>query len=1072
MKKQFFLTLISFLLCSIVLAQSGEIKGLVISKTDNEPLIGVAIIVAGSSNGTVTDIDGKFTLKNVTPESILQVSYVGFEPQSITVGSNTTLNIILQENTNSLDEVVVVGYGAVKKSSMVGAISTVTAKEIEKRPITSVGAAFYGAAPGMMATSSSGVPGDDPLVRIRGFGTINSSSEPIIVVDGAIFEISLRTLNPQDIESISVLKDASATAIYGSRGANGVILVTTKQGKKDHDTFTVTVNQGINTRFIPQYEDVSPQEYYQLMYEAKRNSLVYGSNIPLANATALAAQGGQYKGETYNSIFDELKYNPFYGIDNNDIINPVTGQINPNATRLKWGDDLDWFDPMSRVGMRTDISVSTSGGTKKGDHHISVNYLDDNAWMERSYTKRLSVRANVNHQPAKWLKFGTNVTGSIVDSYNQGWSGGSGQNPFYVARIMGPIYPVYLHDPVTGGYILDSNGEKIYDGGGGQEIDGVLYPTRPIFGGNRNIVAELFADDMKYKRSSVVSRTYADLIFFEGFKFTASANITYSSYAGSSYQSSEIGIAAPSGTSSRSNRINSVYNYQQLFSYDKTFNKLHAISAVLGHEYTEVNTNQMNHGKKEQIIPGNNELDNFTTITNASSSQVGHNAEGYFFRTNYSYDQGKYILEASARRDGSSKFYRGKSRWGNFWSVGLGWTITQEEFFQKANLDFINLLKFRASYGTNGNLEGISNYAWQDIYMLNYNNQNEPGYIQDVTAPNRNLTWETQSQLSFGFDYALFNGRLRGSIDYFNKENDDLIFSVRQPASTGITSQSQNIGSLYNRGWEFEIKGDIVRQRDLTINLGISAATLTNKITKMPRMNPEIISGTKKLKVGQSIYDFWMFDFYGVDPRDGAALYSFDPKQAKWSEDECRIMENGDLVTTSTSYAAYDYRGSAIPDVYGGITTSVIYKNVSLNLAFGYSLGGKVYDGLYGQMMASGNYGYNAHKDLMNRWQKVGDVTSVPRMDNGKLSVFNTTSTRFLTDASYLTLRTAALSYSLPKSLITPLSLSNVNVNLSAENLFLLTKRKGLNPMQSFSGEVSNQYPAGRVFTLGVNVNF
>ncbi|GHT15211.1 SusC/RagA family TonB-linked outer membrane protein [Bacteroidia bacterium] len=1053
--------------------QDLYISGMV-TDGNSEPVIGATVVVKGTSVGTSTGINGDYNISAPT-DATLVFSFIGMGTHEERVGGRARIDVHMSENTQEIDEVVVVGYGTVKKSTMVGAVGTISSKEIEKRPVTSVGAVLYGASPGLLATSATGIPGDDPSVRIRGFGTVNSSSAPITVVDGAIFELSLRTINPQDIESISILKDAAATAIYGARGANGVIMITTKKGRNAKPTFTVNVLQGFNMRFLPEMDKASPQDYYQLMYEASRNSMYFNStyNMDMSTANQFAALGGTYhineKDYTFNSIYQELgSFNPFYGIDNNEIIDPATGQLNPAATRLKWGDDLDWMSPMAHVGKRSDISLSAGGGTDKSDYYLSLNYLNDEAWMKRSFTNRMSARANINFSPTKWLRLGTNLSGSLVNSFNASWAGDGTDNPFYTARNMGSIYPVHLHNQITGDYILDANGNPIYDVGG-QIIDGVAYPRRIATSGNRNVVAELFLNDAQYKRVSLQTRSYVDFLVWDGIKVTLSANIGYSPYSGHGYTSNKISIN-PDGRLLLTERTNASNTYQQLVAYDKTFAEKHSISVVAGHESFQSYEKQVSTARQGQITDGNpTDLPNYTTISTANSTFTELRSEGYLSRVNYSYDQGLYSIEGSYRRDGTSKFYR-DVRWGNFWSVGAGWNIAREGFM-KVIAPWVDILKLRSSYGTNGNLQGIGNYNWQDVYMLNHNNQSEPGYLMDPSEANRALTWEKQSQFSIAFDYAFLKSRIKGSVEYFDKSSLDLLFNVRQPASTGMTLQPQNIGSLYNRGWEFEISGDVIRTSTLTWNVGLTAATLTNRITKMPEDNPELISGSKKLMAGHSIYDFWLREYYGVDPRDGAPVYHLDPAQT-WTEGTCRIMADGTQVTTDVGKALYNYVGTSIPDLYGTVSTAVYWQGFSLSLRFGYQIGGKVYDNIYANLTNAGRFGYAIHADMMRRWQQPGDVTDIPRMDNANYSIYTSASTRYLKDASYLTLNTATLSYSFQSKVLEKLRLSALGINLSGENLLLFSSRKGLNPMESFAGTTSQGYSPSRVITLGLNLTF
>ncbi|MDD2424993.1 MAG: SusC/RagA family TonB-linked outer membrane protein [Bacteroidales bacterium] len=1036
----------------------------VVKDDKGETLPGITLFIKTKNRAVSTDMNGRYQIDVALGDEI-NFSSIGFVSKTIKVTSKSSLDVVMASETTLLDEVVVVGYGTTKKSSLVGSVNTISSSRIEDRPITSVGAMLYGTAPGVMATSSGGTPGDDPNIRIRGFGTINSSSAPVIVVDGSIFDISLRTINPSDIESITILKDAASTAIYGSRGANGVVMITTKTGKKDRLSLSVNVSSGVSSRFIENYSVVSPQEYYQLMFEARRNRLVYGMNMDIPTANILAGRGGYYNGTLYTGVFNDLLYNPFKGIDNNEIIDTDAGIVNPAATELKWGDDLDWFKPMTRLGKRNEVSISLSGGTDKSDYYSSVGYLDDNAWMERSFTRRYSIRANVNYKPVKWIKIGTNIAGSIVDSYNQDWSGASSTNPVYTARMVGQIYPVYLHDLLTGEYLTDSDGNRLYDTGG-QVIDGIVYPIRPFIGGNRNLVAELFADNAQYRRSSLQTRTYMDLYLLDGLKLTLSANIDNSVYMGEAYRSNNIGAYAGSGIASRTNRNNISTNYQQLLTYNKSFG-LHSIEALVGHENYETLTKYNTLSKQGQIVDGNTELVNFTEILDATSYYYGSKVEGFLSRANYSYDNGRYVLEGSFRRDGSSKFYR-DVRWGNFWSVGGSWNVVREKFMSSVN--WIDVFKLRASYGINGNLEGISNYSWQDLYFLDNNNQNEPGYLQDTSAGNRALTWEKQIQASVGLDFVFFGNTIRGALELFNKVNDDLLFNVVLPASTGITSQHQNIGTMQNRGVELELAGDILKSENYVWTLGVNAAILKNEITRMPDDNPEIIKGTKKLMVGRSIYDFWLRDYYGVDPIDGAALFVFD-ENLDWDASTCRTMADGTYVTSSPNNARYIYSGSAIPSLYGSFYTSLKYRNFYADVQFGYQIGGKTYDALLAQMSSSGNYGYALSSEMLNRWQREGDITNVPRMDDSKTSVYTTASTRFLTDASHLVLKAATLSYKLPQITNERIGVKNLAITLSGENILLFSARKGMNPMESFDGETSSQYTPSRVVTLGIKFN-
>ena len=1039
------------------------------------PLEGASILIKGRNGGTTTNNEGTFSLPVPAASKTLIITSLNFAPQEIAIGTRSTFNVSLKAATANLDEVMVVAYGTAKRGAFTGSATRIDSRKIEQRPIINVLGALSGSSAGVTTTTAGGQPGNEPSVRIRGFGSINASNNPLYVVDGVPYDLSISNLNVDDIESISVLKDAASTSLYGSRAGNGVILITTKKGKKNLNQLAFKITQGVTSRAIPEYDRVNAAEYYPLMWEAFRNSLAYSGTTPLATANEMATAG----------IKARLGYNPFNVADN--MIVGTDGKLNP-AAKLLYSDDLDWFAPLMRTGSRGDYSVAMSGGSDKTDYYLSLGYTNEKGFVIKSDYERYTGRLNINTQPLKWFRSGLNLA-TIVTKSNQATTSDAGQgtlagasnssyiNPFSFARSIGPIYPIYLHDPVTGAYVLDANGNRQYDIGTSSAT-----MTRAA-GGNpgRHVIEETELNTTSYKRNSLSARTFGEISFLQNFKFTTNVSVDIANYRASDYDNKIVGDGAPAGRASRTNSTTTSITFNQLLNYNKTFGK-HTLDLLLGHENYDYTYEYLSGARQQQSFDGITELGNFTTTNNLNSYTDKDRIESYFGRANYTYNN-KLFFSGSYRTDGSSRFFK-DVRWGKFWSVGAGWRVDQENFFK--NITWINELKLRSSYGETGNYftvnpDGSQNYyPNQGLYDLGYDNVTNPGVLQAHLA-NNDLSWETNKQFDAGIDFALLKSRLRGSFEFFNRQSDNLLFNVPLPLSSGTQSNgtasiTMNVGSMYNRGFELQLAGDIIKNKDFTWTIDVNATTFKNRITKISHTQPELIAGTnlgggavgsKKLAVGRSIYDYWLRGYAGVDSSNGALLYS----ALSYVATNSTILKNGDTVTTAAANAKYHYAGTAIPDVYGGITGTFTYKNISLSMLFTYQLGGKVYDYIYENLMTSGvTYGSALHKDMLNRWQKPGDITSIPRLDVAKLSDFNAQSDYWLTNASYLSLRTATVTYNLPKNYASALHLNAARIYASGENLFISSARKGLNPTQTFSGVISNGYIPARILTLGLNV--
>ncbi|WP_374166163.1 SusC/RagA family TonB-linked outer membrane protein [Arcticibacter sp. MXS-1] len=1035
--------------------QSRSISGRITSSDDGASLPGVSVRLKGTSIGTQTGAAGQFSISVAGNTSVLVISYVGYVTKEVPVGSRSVINVALVSDTKQLGEVVVVAYGTAKKEAYTGSMAQVKSEDIEKRPVTNAINALAGAAPGVTLNSASGQPGSAPSIRIRGIGSANASNSPLYVVDGVPFSGSIANLNTNDIESMSVLKDAAASSLYGARAANGVVIITTKKGRMNNDRTDVRISQGIVNRGIPEYERVNAYEYYPLMWEARRNSLVYNSGQTLAAASTNATNG----------IKGLLGYNPFKDIANNAIVG-TDGKLNPDAKLLPgYADDLDWAKYLQRTGHRTDVNLGFSGATDKNDYFMSMGYLNEKGYVLKSDYQRFTGRINYNHQVKKWLKSGLNLAGTVTRSTQSATpsdGGTSYNNPFYFSRNIGPIYPVYVHDLATGDYVTDANGKKIYDLGG---MTAYGLPARPAGASNgRHVLAETELNKEVFKRNALSGRTYLEATFLKDFKLRVNASVDISNYWNAEFENTLVGDGAPAGRGTRNSTITTDITLNELLTYTKALDQ-HHIEVLAGHENYDYTYNYLNGVRQGLAIGGLDELINFTTTNELLSYKDKYKTEGYFSRLNYDYAD-KYFLSGSFRRDGSSRFYE-KNRWGNFWSVGGGWRLDKEDFMK---LSWVDLLKIRSSYGQVGNdavltQSGNANYySSQLLYNLDNNNALEPGVALQEVLGNQSIEWEKNSQFDIGTDFSFFKGRLGGSLEYFNRTSDNLLFFVPLPLSSGVISQIQNIGSMSNKGWELALNGTPVKSKGFEWNIDLNITTIKNEVTKLPQK--EIVSGTKKLMVGHSYYDYWLRDWYGVDPSDGAGLFVATPEAAT----DVRTV-NGVKVTTNQNNAAYHYAGTALPDYYGSFNNTFSYKGFSLSTLFTYQIGGKIYDGVYANLMHSGTYGTALHKDMLNRWQKEGDKTGVPRMDNSKTSVFGSASDRWLIDASYIALKTATLNYTLPVKLSSRLNLKNANVYVSGENLFQKSKRKGLDASQAFSGVTSNYYQPARIVTLGLNVS-
>ncbi|MDR1814231.1 MAG: SusC/RagA family TonB-linked outer membrane protein [Tannerella sp.] len=1013
--------------------------GTVITEEDGEPLAGATIKVKGNpALGTITNVDGVFSI-SVPQAAVLEVSYIGYLTQEVQAGKD--LKIVLQSDEQKLDEVLVVAYGTAKKSSFTGSAQSIGVQQLEKRALTNVMSALEGNATGLQVTNQYGAPGSGPSFRIRGFGSINSSTSPLIVLDGAIFDGNFMDINPNDIESMTVLKDAASTALYGSSAGNGVIQVTTKSAKLSSGSHQVdlAVQQGFARRGIPDYDRLDVYQYYPAQWEMLKNVYVFSGKQDDATARANATK----------NIFSQLKYNPYKGIANDQIVG-TDGKLNPAATTLLWADD-DWESQSYRTGYTQDYNLSFSSKTDKSDSYASMNYRNEQGFLVMTGLERFAGRVNYNIYPVKWFKGGLSLSATRTDyTTNPSGEGSSTtyNNLVRMTRIMPPIYPVHLHDLTTGEYLLDAAGKKQWE-----------LTSNRLADPGRHGLAEATLNTWKNKRDQLSARAYMDFNVYDGLKISLSGNLETRNLRSLTYENKLVGDGAPMGRFSINRYGYTIFQFNEMLSYTKSFGE-HSIDVLAGHENYSYNYDYIAGSRQGEIASGLYEFSNFVTINSVSSSSSNYRKEGYLFRANYDYSD-KYYVSGSFRHDGSSRFNT-NHKFGNFWSIGASWRIDQEEFMKP--IEWVNSLKLRASYGETGN-DNVTEYAYMTLFGIGYNNRDEAGIFFSRYG-NPDLVWETAISKDIAVEFALFKN-LSGTIEYYNHSNDDLIFERPVQTSAGISSYYKNIGRIDNHGLEVELNYTAFKNKDWHVTVGGNFSFLKNIIKELPEES--IVSGNYRYEVGKSRYEWWLRQYVGVDPDNGQALYLFDDENAATGTDV--YEKDGKMVTYTLNKAKYAYSGSSIPKSYGGFSTSVRFKNFDFYAHFSYGLGNKFLDGSY-QTLMSNRYAYAMHVDVLKAWKQPGDVTNVPRLDQTRSGDYDGTSTRWLVSGNYLSFKNLNISYTVPKPFLSNYGLKTTRIGATVENLALWTARKGLNPQESFGGTQGNYYVPARVITLLLNLSF
>ncbi len=1090
------LTLILAFVVQISFAQEKTISGTVIDDS-GLPLPGTTVLVKGTSSGTSSDFDGKYSIK-AKQGDILVFSFVGYTIQEATVGSSSTVNVTMKEDAESLEEVVIVGYGTATKKSFTGTASVIASENLQAKSLPNITQALAGEAPGVTVINSSGQPGNASTIRIRGYGSVNGNRNPLYVVDGVPFTVPrvpnsdvndddleadfantispLNSINPQDIASMTILKDATATAIYGSRGANGVILIETKKGKSGDASIEVEVKSGINTQLIPRYSVVtSPEEAIGYVWEGIFNrGIGEGESDPAAYANA----------NLFTGSYINPAYNMWNAADAAALIDPVTRTVRPGVTR-KYNPE-SFRDLSFRTSYRTEANLRISGGNEKTKFFASVGVLDDEGYAINTGFERINTRLNVTTKAKKWLEIGSNITYSASESQNNGQTVGS-ENLFEFADKNPPFFPVFLRD---------DNGNLVPEPlfGGSQYDYGSASPQgRPRASANLlNPIGSAIYDFLGSKRHDIIGNFFANITITEDLTFETKFGLQYAKDRRKDYNNPFYGSEIASGGTLLQRDLQDITtNFLQLLRYNKSFGD-HNISALVAHESNDYSRERNTVSKREAAIPGLLELTNFVVPQGSPTGwEEGASIESYFSQVNYNYKD-TYFLSASIRTDGSSRFLRDK--WGTFGSVGVSWIASNEDFLSSS--DLISYLKLKASYGVIGDQEGIDFYQSSDTF--NITNLNDAVSLSENVNGNPDLTWETSKMYQFGFESSLGNF-LDFDVDYYIKDTENLFFDRRVGSSQGISSVTVNDGVLQNRGLEFSLTAHILKSEDGFLDFTLNGEHIKNEIKTMPIEPstglPRIVDTSAQFygySEGGSIFDFFLREWAGVDPATGIGMWNqyYDDANSNGTLDTGEELgvnltqylndnPNANIesqTTTNYSDATLKYVGkSSIPKLRGAFRLSGKYKNFSLTTQFTYSLGGYAFDEQYSELMNDrfGAGANNFHTDIRSRWQQAGDITDVPRISDNFDTNVGSSSTRWLIKSDYLALNNVQLGYTLPSNFLKNTGIDNVNFWVSGDNLFVTTKRKGFNPQTSETGNTGRRlYAPLSTITLGARVKF
>ena len=1060
-----FLMVLSVLMTTAAFAQNITVSGNVTDAANGEPVPFASVHLQGTMTGVSTDAEGHYSL-SVPADGILVFSSIGYKSQEVAVASRSQVNVALESDSQYLDETIVVAYGTATKSSFTGSAAMVKSDAIEAHVATNVTTALAGTTPGVQLISTSGDPASNgSSIRIRGIGSMSASNAPLYVVDGMPYDGSISDINPNDVESMSVLKDAAASAIYGARGANGVVLITTKRATSGDAQVKFDAKWGSNSRLIPQYDVISdPALYYETHYKRMYNSQIYaGKTVAEAYAFADKNLFDQNNGGLGYQVFTVPAGEKFIG---------TNFKLNPNAT-LGYSDGEytylpdDWYNETFHNSFRHEYNMSISGSKDKLSYYGSVGYLDDGGIVNNSNYKRYTARINVDYQAKKWLKVTSNISYSHSDSQTVSYSStsfGSSGNLFYIVNNMGPIYPLYVRD--AEGNIMTENGFTVYD----RNQTNFKRPSvvGNAIGDNEVNRHQSYADVLTGKWGVVVTP-------FKGFNLSANVGLMNDNTRANSLYSQFGSNASIDGAVSVSHSRYFAVNNQYLAEYKTDFGGTdHNFDILAGFEMYKLKTQSLSGSNDHLFNPFIGELNNADGKTNRSvgSSTSQYMTQGFLARAQYNYGE-KYFISGSYRRDASSRFHK-NHRWGNFGSVGAAWLMSSEDWMSGA--DWVNMLKIKASYGVQGNDNLGSYFPYMDQYTHSYNEETGEYALTLAYKGNEELTWESSHSFNVGADFELFNGYLNGTVEYFSRVTSDLLFNKDVPLSAGnpLGYVPVNVGSIRNNGIEVSLDGNIFNTRNVQWSWNVNLSHYKNTILDLDESVKEegIKYSNAIYRIGGSLYEAYMYQYAGVNPENGKAMY-YTMKE----------NENGEMVKTTTEVfdeAEKFECGSVLPKVYGGFGTTLRVYGFDLSAQFSFQLGGRYYDGTYQALMHTQSSAGSAwHMDALKAWTPENPNTDVPRLD-GDVSVAQSPVDRFLVSSNYLSINNVTLGYTFPQKWMSKINVAGLRVYVSGENLGVLTARQGIDPRFSMglgsytsgSGLNSGSYSAMRTITGGITLTF
>ena len=1083
-KAKLFFSTLFVLLAVAVSAQNMRVTGTVKDSSTGEGVPFASIVVKGTMIGTSTDANGAYTI-NAPANGTLEFTAVGYVLVDEAINGRGVVNVSLDPDAESLDESIVVAYGTAKKSSFTGSAGTVKSESLQKRTVSNVTKAVEGLVAGVTTTAGSGQPGEGASIRIRGTGSINASSSPLYVVDGIPFDGNIASINPNDIETMTVLKDASASALYGARAANGVVMITTKRGSEGKANVNFKATVGWQSRSVKDYDMVNAQEFVELTWEALKNSYILdnGYNDAAAREAASADLGAALGGQFYN---------PYKNYTWDTVIDPTTGKLMADAVPA-WNEN--WMDVLTnKQAIRQEYQLGVSGGDRKTKYAFSFGYLDDKGVLITTAFKRYSIRANVDHEITDWFNAGASASYAYTYQNSSQYSSTQTGNAWYTAQFMAPIYPVYLKDD-SGKNALDGNGQLQYDYG----MNGRPKATR------FNAVGDLYDNKYETMRDNSSIRAYATLGgdkdvmgIFKGLSLSTNfgADIT-GRYITSYYNPFHGDGTSVNGEVDKYSTRTFSYTWNQILKYERTFNDFHLL-AQAGHEYYNYNYKYL-YAERTQVYPGILEIAPASGDINANSYSDVYRIESYFGRLAADFKD-KYYLEATWRTDGSSRFYE-PNRWGQFWSVGASWRVSQEGFMKNAN--WVDNLTLRLSYGELGNDDlykgnNPNYYAWQSFYDLTYPNANNAGAIVSSLA-NPAVSWEKKGTWNVGLEGTFFKQLLNVTFEYYNSLTSDMLLSYPMALSTGFGGYDANVGSMRNQGFEGTVRVNWLKTGNVRASSTLMAYFNRNKVVKLTGESPSILSGNQLIQEGLPIYSWYVARSAGVDPATGRQLY-WAYKEVTQNKDDA----NYDAALVAKSYSipntiklkdddngkageqifGYEYKtdntgeatnskyigyGSREPKFQGSFGSDFQFGPVDFSFLTTFSIGGYVWDSVYASAMEVSYSGDTWSKHILRRWQKPGDVTDVPILEIGSTNI---SADRWLVDASYFAIKSIQLGYTMPTKWTQKIGIKSLRIFATGDNLFLFTKLNGLNPQYNMTGGTSWAYTPTRTISLGLDINF